>query len=551
MDERVEGLGIYSPLLPEEKALTLLEQLTQKARAAEPQSVAGIKEAEEERGFDVVPPPDGLDFAALATLFHEDPTHHACCVLKARAVAAGGYRVVHRDGRPAEPPADLLDYLNGVFPDGLDAFLYPLALDFEVLGNAYIEVCRKFDGRFRNNLGLIASLHHVPGFTVRILVPGHRTGCAYVQRYQGHQTFFRAFETPEPTSLERQPVVNELIHVKNHSPTSYFYGIPDIVAALRAMLGWRLGMEYLNDLLEKKGMPHYMLLLNGGKNFFTEEDQQTLNQYINQLLSVGSGRILAVATPQGVEGELEQLNLNVPADDLLRFVEECRDQVIRVHGVPPRLLAILESGRLGGTAEGQTQIEQFKTFVIRPRQRMWENILTRALLWPRPKWREWRIRLGEFDFEDVVRSMQANTGYLRTGVLTVNEVRAELGKPPVEGGDVPVYLFGGEPVPVAMLSSGSIEEKQGSRIQSVLCSKDRFRTLSEAKRWCRENGFKTNDVDETENYYRFRQFPPEKCRENTFRTIELTDGVKAIICIPVKQKVGEGDPTGEGTVQCC
>ena len=75
--------------------------------------------------------------------------------------------------------------------------------------------------------------------------------------------------------------------------------------------------------------------------------------------------------------------------------------------------------------------------------------------------------------------------------------------------------------------------------------------MSEAKRWCQENGFKTNDVDETENYYRFRQFPPEKCRENTFRTIELTDGVKAIICIPVKQKVGEGDPTGEGTVQCC
>ena len=31
-----------------------------------------------------------------------------------------------------------------------------------------------------------------------------------------------------------------------------------------------------------------------------------------------------------------------------------------------------------------------------------------------------------------------------------------------------------------------------------------------------------------------RQFPPSECTEDTFRTIELTDGVKAVICNPKK-----------------
>lgn len=78
---------------------------------------------------------------------------------------------------------------------------------------------------------------------------------------------------------------------------------------------------------------------------------------------------------------------------------------------------------------------------------------------------------------------------------------------------------------------------KGMRVQSVLCSKERFKSAKEAAQWCREHDFKAGDVDETDQYYRFRQFPPSRCRDGTIRTIALTDGVKATVCIPKSQKV--------------
>ncbi|MEN3007247.1 MAG: HK97 family phage prohead protease [Candidatus Methanosuratincola petrocarbonis] len=78
---------------------------------------------------------------------------------------------------------------------------------------------------------------------------------------------------------------------------------------------------------------------------------------------------------------------------------------------------------------------------------------------------------------------------------------------------------------------------KGTKVQSVLCSKERFKSVQEAAQWCREHNFKADKTDETDNYYRFRQFPPSQCQEGTIRTIELTDGVKATVCIPKAQKV--------------
>jgi len=66
-----------------------------------------------------------------------------------------------------------------------------------------------------------------------------------------------------------------------------------------------------------------------------------------------------------------------------------------------------------------------------------------------------------------------------------------------------------------------------SEVQSLLLSKKKFKSLSEARKWVRSHGFEAHKVDETDNYYRFRQYDPDKYYK--MRTKVLTDGVKAII----------------------
>lgn len=398
--------------------------------------------------------PYGLNPSQLSELLYVEPTHRACCMLKARALMTNSYNFVHVDGRPDPPPDSLRRFFHQLFPSGPEQIIYPCALDFEAVGNAYIEIVRKADERFVGGEGRIGRLVHVPAFTVRRLPAGHPTGCQYVQEYGEQKVYFREFGVPEPRSLPKynQPRVNELIHVKNiggQSHSNYWYGLPDIVAALPALLGIQRAMEYISGYLAAKGAPNYFLFLRGAGADESVVDQATLNRYFNEALERGPGRVVVMSLPPDVEDNLRPLSLEANPMEVVRFIHECRDQIARAHGVPLRLLSILEAGQLGGTGEAQAQLEYFKQFVIRPRQNLWAGILYETIVANNPNWADWRIRFGELSIEDTLRTAQADTLRVRFGVQTINEVRAANGYPPVEGGDRAVIIAGGGiPLPI-------------------------------------------------------------------------------------------------------
>ena len=68
-------------------------------------------------------------------------------------------------------------------------------------------------------------------------------------------------------------------------------------------------------------------------------------------------------------------------------------------------------------------------------------------------------------------------------------------------------------------------------IQSVLIPKDKY-SLVQAAKWIANHHFKVSfygkQVDETENYYRYRQMAPSRFVKNSFITIDFKDGVKLI-----------------------
>lgn len=78
--------------------------------------------------------------------------------------------------------------------------------------------------------------------------------------------------------------------------------------------------------------------------------------------------------------------------------------------------------------------------------------------------------------------------------------------------------------------------KAGTEIQSILLDKETFPTLEEATAWITAHDFHADKYDETENQWRFRQFDPINCSEDTFATINLTTGVNAVICVPQEGK---------------
>lgn len=78
-----------------------------------------------------------------------------------------------------------------------------------------------------------------------------------------------------------------------------------------------------------------------------------------------------------------------------------------------------------------------------------------------------------------------------------------------------------------------------TEIQTVICSKKRFKTLAAAKKWIKDHDFKTSHngkgPDETSTSYRFRQRDPGDFQSGSFRTITLDKGVSAVIGKPKKK----------------
>lgn len=67
-----------------------------------------------------------------------------------------------------------------------------------------------------------------------------------------------------------------------------------------------------------------------------------------------------------------------------------------------------------------------------------------------------------------------------------------------------------------------------STVQSILFRKDEY-SVSEAKAWLKSHGYSFHKMDETEEYYRFRQAPPGQFRR--LRTETFGKGIKAILGI--------------------
>lgn len=85
---------------------------------------------------------------------------------------------------------------------------------------------------------------------------------------------------------------------------------------------------------------------------------------------------------------------------------------------------------------------------------------------------------------------------------------------------------------------GQKAEDRHSRVQSLRFDKEKF-SRSEAVSWAKSHGFKYNDVEETENQFRLRQFDPDKCLRSGGMT-ELTSGVSIYVC-PVKTNKSESE----------
>lgn len=73
------------------------------------------------------------------------------------------------------------------------------------------------------------------------------------------------------------------------------------------------------------------------------------------------------------------------------------------------------------------------------------------------------------------------------------------------------------------------DAEKGAVVQTLIFDKKIFPTETDASTWSREHGFTSVKVDEKKDTWHLVQLDPSEFVDNSFRTIDITTGVKAII----------------------
>lgn len=399
----------------------------------------------------VIPPlydPDQLSY------FLEVSTEHYRAVkAKARDVVGGGWRIRAAgatEGDPEHKERLLNFFLHPNESQTFQELFEAIMTDYEALGNAYIEVVRH--PTLTNDLGvnLPYKLYHLPARFMRI----HSSLTMYVQKRGMKVRYFKEFgdlriincETGEEAGPELDPRLRatEVIHLKNYHVRSDPYGLPDFIPALGAIVGNIAARDYNLAFFSSYAVPAYAIILKNVE--YDDETRALIEEFFTHTFRGpdNAHKTLILQLPPGRQGEPEPdiefhpLQRDVRDASFKEYRISNRDEVYRAHGVPPMIGGIVETGNIGA-GTGLAQMLIYKNSVIIPRQNMLMSRIN-GLLVNGPQgfhYEDFEFELLPPDLGEREQLAKTHEIYLKSGVYTINEVRADLGLEPVEGGDRP------------------------------------------------------------------------------------------------------------------
>lgn len=340
----------------------------------------------------------------------------------ARTITAGGLELVPDDESPeklvkaatklspqAQAVSDLIAYVN---PDqDIVQLLRNAIVDLLVTGDAFLELTWRY--------GVPAAIWNLDSATTVPIADPHGTITGYVQTVgPGRVANF------EP---------REVVHIKFDAPRGGVFGTSPVRKAMAPILTWIWAASLLKATM-KKGNPPRLVL-----DFPVTEDAGSIKRFRQQFAPrhLGPENLGIPVTTKGKVGVTE-LKASAIAE-YLTTLQDMRDVILSELGVPGRKVGVSEPGSLGGEGVEVGQDRTYKIDTCRPTGALVLEKLNFALLGAFGV-KGFKLHWGEQDERNDIEEEDIRDNRLRNGSWTLNRYRADIGEPPVEGGDEPVII---------------------------------------------------------------------------------------------------------------
>lgn len=381
----------------------------------------------------------------------------------AQDVAGQGYQLIPREGLEEDLGEKWEDNedVKG-FKDKAERFLaHPnkeghsieeiirrLMIDYGCVGWLNLEV-------IRNNLNEAAEINHVLGHTVRV----HESETKYCQsryvRGQSKRAWFKRFgeegdilvDTGEPSKekagTKDDKLANEMIKKDNYYIKSDYYGSPDALGALGAIVSM-IGIRDFNlSFFENYGVPAALVILSGD---WEEGSEAQVMEFVDTTIkgTENAHKTLAMLVPmdsEGKEGKAEWIPLvqEIKEGSFMKdYYKHMRNEILVAGSMPPYRIGIAEEGSLGGTAAKEMD-KVYLDSRVDPLQAMIETIFNQQLLptlWDKKDADEnllpipYRFKLRLPDIRNVTEELKNAAELFDRQAMTVDELRAVMNYSP-------------------------------------------------------------------------------------------------------------------------
>lgn len=420
--------------------------------------------------FDVVEPPVRLEW--LLRIYQESSVHYAAVQAKAANIVGLGYDLVDSqatrnkidqiddDSEALQKLRRTLQKQKFVYFDMLDNAndeadfsdtLQRVIVDYEVFGNAYIEIGRKANGQ-------IGYIGHIPAQTIRV----RRGRDGFVQMSMGKPQFFRNYGGDAADPFNGDPNPNEIIHLKKYHPSSTYYGLPDIIAADTELAGNKYAAAFNLEYFENKAIPKYVMVVSGKRVNPTVSND--MFEFFDSNFRGKNHRLLIVpvdTTDGDAKVTFQPIEAGVQDASFANYYKANVAGILMAHRVPITKI---------GTAEGvnvalaKDADKTFKEQVCRPTQRMIEKKVNKII---REFTNAFNFKLNELTLTDEQTQAEIDDIYLRSGTMVPNEVRARWGWPGLPWGDEAIQLSPQQKAEQAAQDNGTRERDAQRRRHPV------------------------------------------------------------------------------------
>ena len=260
--------------------------------------------------------------------------------------------------------------------------------------------------------------------------------------------------------------LNDLIYFLLNPQSNNYYGLSPLESLNQTVTAELYSSQHNLDFFANDATPRLAITFDGLGIGQSQSAMNRVKEWWNKELQGQPHKPVFMGTDQGT---VKITPIKIPNRDMefQAYSEWLLMKILAVYHMQPFVLGIIAGTT--GKLNSEQQSEQFKIDAIKPQLSLFADQFNRRVIWDKSAFNYQDIYLDwDYEVRDQDKVARTNEVNLRSGQVTINEVRMADGREPVPWGDVPYMQNNVSPFGMGLGTPSGTEPKPQAKVPTGL-----------------------------------------------------------------------------------